>query len=100
MPATPHVEKHFAAAEAVRDVVIGMSDGLTVPFALAGSSRPVETSSSQLSALSFQLPHPPNGNGRQCGALGSVQSLTQSCGLARPWRLSPGLRSSNSATDR
>ena len=35
MPATPHVEKHFTATEAVRDVVIGMADGLTVPFALA-----------------------------------------------------------------
>jgi VIT1/CCC1 family predicted Fe2+/Mn2+ transporter len=30
-----HVEKHFNAGEAVRDVVIGMADGLTVPFALA-----------------------------------------------------------------
>jgi vacuolar iron transporter family protein len=35
MPATPHIEKHFTATEIVRDVVIGMSDGLTVPFALA-----------------------------------------------------------------
>jgi VIT1/CCC1 family predicted Fe2+/Mn2+ transporter len=35
MPATPHVEKHFNAPDAVRDVVIGMADGLTVPFALA-----------------------------------------------------------------
>jgi len=35
MPATPHVEQHFTAGEVVRDVVIGMSDGLTVPFALA-----------------------------------------------------------------
>jgi len=35
MPATPHVEKHFQASEVVRDVVIGMADGLTVPFALA-----------------------------------------------------------------
>ena len=35
MPATPHVEKHFQASETVRDVVIGMADGLTVPFALA-----------------------------------------------------------------
>ena len=35
MPTTPHVEKHFTAGEAVRDIVIGMSDGLTVPFALA-----------------------------------------------------------------
>jgi len=29
------MEKHFEASDAVRDVVIGMSDGLTVPFALA-----------------------------------------------------------------
>jgi vacuolar iron transporter family protein len=35
MPPTPHVEQHFTASEAVRDIVIGMSDGLTVPFALA-----------------------------------------------------------------
>jgi len=35
MPTTPHIEKHFTAAETVRDIVIGMSDGLTVPFALA-----------------------------------------------------------------
>jgi VIT1/CCC1 family predicted Fe2+/Mn2+ transporter len=35
MPMTPHVEKHFTAGDAVRDIVIGMSDGLTVPFALA-----------------------------------------------------------------
>jgi VIT1/CCC1 family predicted Fe2+/Mn2+ transporter len=35
MPTAPHVEKHFEASAAVRDVVIGMSDGLTVPFALA-----------------------------------------------------------------
>jgi VIT1/CCC1 family predicted Fe2+/Mn2+ transporter len=35
MPQTPHVERHFTASEIVRDVVIGMADGLTVPFALA-----------------------------------------------------------------
>jgi VIT1/CCC1 family predicted Fe2+/Mn2+ transporter len=35
MPATLHIEKHFTASETVRDVVIGMADGLTVPFALA-----------------------------------------------------------------
>lgn len=35
MPATPHTEKHFTAGASVRDIVIGMSDGLTVPFALA-----------------------------------------------------------------
>ncbi len=43
MPQTPHVEKHFTASETVRDIVIGMSDGLTVPFALAaGLSGTVE----------------------------------------------------------
>src|SRR5205807_983111 len=35
MPQTPHVERHFSASETIRDIVIGMSDGLTVPFALA-----------------------------------------------------------------
>src|ERR1043165_5019285 len=35
MPQTPHVERHFTASEVIRDIVIGMSDGLTVPFALA-----------------------------------------------------------------
>lgn len=35
MPATPHLEAHFSGSQNVRDVVIGMADGLTVPFALA-----------------------------------------------------------------
>ncbi len=35
MPQTPHTERHFTASDVVRDIVIGMSDGLTVPFALA-----------------------------------------------------------------
>ncbi len=30
-----HVEQHFTGGALVRDIVIGMSDGLTVPFALA-----------------------------------------------------------------
>lgn len=30
-----HREQHFTSSETIRDVVIGMSDGLTVPFALA-----------------------------------------------------------------
>ena len=30
-----HIEKHFRSTELVTDIVIGMSDGLTVPFALA-----------------------------------------------------------------
>ncbi len=38
-----HVEKHFNASATIRDIVIGMSDGLTVPFALAaGLSGAVE----------------------------------------------------------
>jgi len=35
MPVTRHIERHFTATQTVRDIVIGMSDGLTVPFALA-----------------------------------------------------------------
>lgn len=35
MPQTPHTERHFNASDVVRDIVIGMADGLTVPFALA-----------------------------------------------------------------
>src|SRR2546422_7624484 len=35
MPQPRHIERHFTAGETVRDIVIGMSDGLTVPFALA-----------------------------------------------------------------
>jgi VIT1/CCC1 family predicted Fe2+/Mn2+ transporter len=37
-PSTPphaHPEHHFESSQAVRDIVIGLSDGLTVPFALA-----------------------------------------------------------------
>jgi VIT1/CCC1 family predicted Fe2+/Mn2+ transporter len=35
VPQTPHIERHFTASDVVRDIVIGMADGLTVPFALA-----------------------------------------------------------------
>jgi VIT1/CCC1 family predicted Fe2+/Mn2+ transporter len=31
----PHQEEHMKSSAALRDIVIGMSDGLTVPFALA-----------------------------------------------------------------
>ena len=34
-PQAIHIERHFTAGPAVRDIVIGMADGLTVPFALA-----------------------------------------------------------------
>ncbi len=35
MSSHTHIERHFLASATVRDVVIGMADGLTVPFALA-----------------------------------------------------------------
>jgi vacuolar iron transporter family protein len=31
----PHKEEHLKSSDALRDIVIGMADGLTVPFALA-----------------------------------------------------------------
>ncbi|MBS1732119.1 MAG: VIT1/CCC1 transporter family protein [Bacteroidetes bacterium] len=41
-----HTETHLKSSDFLRDVVIGMSDGLTVPFALAaGLSGAVESSS-------------------------------------------------------
>src|ERR1700733_13279379 len=41
-----HREEHMISAETLRDVVIGMSDGLTVPFALAaGLSGAVSSTS-------------------------------------------------------
>src|SRR6188508_2422259 len=41
-----NVEQHFQSSEIVRDFVIGMSDGLTVPFALAaGLSGAVDSTS-------------------------------------------------------
>lgn len=45
MPSLVHVEKHFTATALVRDIVIGMSDGLTVPFALAAGLSGATTAS-------------------------------------------------------
>jgi VIT1/CCC1 family predicted Fe2+/Mn2+ transporter len=42
----PHNEEHLKSSNALRDIVIGMSDGLTVPFALAaGLSGAVDSTS-------------------------------------------------------
>lgn len=42
----PHNEEHFKSPAMVRDIVIGMADGLTVPFALAaGLSGAVDSNS-------------------------------------------------------
>lgn len=50
-PRQPHPETHFTDSDSVRDIVIGMSDGLTVPFALAaGLSGAVESSGIILTA--------------------------------------------------
>ena len=43
-------EKHFRSSEKVRDFVIGMSDGLTVPFALAAGLSAVATPSLVITA--------------------------------------------------
>jgi VIT1/CCC1 family predicted Fe2+/Mn2+ transporter len=42
------VKKHFEATDTVRDVVIGMSDGLTVPFALAAGLTGMAVATSKL----------------------------------------------------
>ncbi|MFM2268286.1 MAG: hypothetical protein RL757_1727 [Bacteroidota bacterium] len=50
-PTHQHIENHFSSSESLRDVVIGMSDGLTVPFALAaGLSGAVDSSKIILTA--------------------------------------------------
>ncbi|KAJ4710111.1 vacuolar iron transporter 1 [Melia azedarach] len=41
-----HEEKHFMSSEMVRDIILGVSDGLTVPFALAAGLSGAEVSSS------------------------------------------------------
>jgi VIT1/CCC1 family predicted Fe2+/Mn2+ transporter len=51
MTAQPHIERHFLANETVRDIVIGMSDGLTVPFALAAGISGVAGASSKIVVL-------------------------------------------------
>lgn len=41
-----HKEKHFTAGDTVRDIIIGVSDGLTVPFALAAGLSGANAASS------------------------------------------------------
>lgn len=53
MPQTEHIEHHFTAGATVRDIVIGMSDGLTVPFALAAGLSGAITSSSIIITAGF-----------------------------------------------
>ena len=44
-PRNHHVERHFSGSEVVRDVVLGMPDGLTVPIALAAGLTGASTTS-------------------------------------------------------
>ncbi|KAJ3323109.1 hypothetical protein HDV06_002121 [Boothiomyces sp. JEL0866] len=39
-----HAEPHFGSAEVIRDVIVGLSDGLTVPFALAAGLATLDSS--------------------------------------------------------
>src|SRR6478609_8790642 len=48
MRVAAHSEHHFEASATVRDVVIGMSDGLTVPFALAAGLTGTVAATSKL----------------------------------------------------
>lgn len=46
-----HTEKHLRSSDTIQDIVIGMADGLTVPFALAaGLSGAVDSSSIVITA--------------------------------------------------
>ena len=44
MAPKPRIEHHFTGSNFVRDMVIGMSDGLTVPFALAAGLSSIANS--------------------------------------------------------
>jgi len=45
VPLLSHEEQHFSSPELVRDCVLGLSDGLTVPFALAAGLSSLDNSS-------------------------------------------------------
>ena len=47
-----HNEQHFSSTDTVRDTIIGVSDGLTVPFALSvGLTGTILSSNIKLTAL-------------------------------------------------
>ena len=41
---TRHLERHVSGGDAIRDIILGMSDGLTTPFALAAGLAAASTS--------------------------------------------------------
>ncbi|MEJ2229476.1 MAG: VIT1/CCC1 transporter family protein [Alphaproteobacteria bacterium] len=53
MPTTQHIEEHFTGSATVREVVIGMADGLTVPFALAAGLSAAVSSTSLIVTAGF-----------------------------------------------
>ena len=53
MPATPHIEEHFTGSATVREIVIGMADGLTVPFALAAGLSAAVSSTNVIVTAGF-----------------------------------------------
>lgn len=56
MPQQPDRDRHFAITDTARDIVSGLSDGLTVPFALAaGLSGAIDTSHVILTAGLIQM---------------------------------------------
>ncbi|XP_028058551.1 uncharacterized protein LOC114262387 [Camellia sinensis] len=50
---TQHAEKHFTAGEIVHDIIIGVSDGLTIPFALASGLSDANASFSIILTAGF-----------------------------------------------
>jgi hypothetical protein len=71
MPQTPHIERHFPGTATVRDIVIGMADGLTVPFALAAGLAEIAVGliamglGGYLAAQGDAEHCPPNGSARK-----------------------------------
>src|ERR1044071_5929353 len=87
MPMIPHIERHFQATATVRDIVIGMADGLTVPFALAaGLSGSIAATNIVVIAGLAEI------------AAGSI-AMGLADGLTVPFALAAGLSGSIAATN-
>jgi vacuolar iron transporter family protein len=78
LPQTPHLEQHFTASEAVRDIVIGRSDGLTVPSALAaGLSGAVASTGTIVTAglAEIEKPDPRRGSAAATAAFAIARAV-------------------------
>ena len=67
MPLTRHVERHFTSGDTVRDVVIGMSDGLRVPGLFEALCRPRSWAVSPRPPRSGSLAPSPESNAQLAG---------------------------------